>query len=277
METAEDAARRLTSAWDRPVRPFSTAAALIDWDEIDAVAICSPASRHHDHLILALNRGLHVLCEKPLVWSDHPDDVDHVARIIDCFWRGRRVLHCTTQWVEILDDLRDLRMGEPPEDSRCFEMELAPPLAGVAMLREAISHPASLLAAFGGSGCIEDAVARWSSNLDRVELRFTATRTKGPPIVAKISLAATSAQPRPAALVLDGRRIDREVVSIQPYRLRLRTAKQALEIDDPLRRSVGRFVKRCGLGYQSNFHDADHMLRTTMLTETLRMIAMRSA
>ncbi|MYG91443.1 MAG: Gfo/Idh/MocA family oxidoreductase [Acidimicrobiia bacterium] len=39
---------------------------LLPWDELDAVAVSSPHSFHHTHAMAALDRGLHVLCEKPL-------------------------------------------------------------------------------------------------------------------------------------------------------------------------------------------------------------------
>ena len=40
--------------------------ALLPWDELDAVVVSSPHSLHHEHAMAALDRGLHVMCEKPL-------------------------------------------------------------------------------------------------------------------------------------------------------------------------------------------------------------------
>ena len=39
---------------------------LLPWDELDAVVVSSPHSFHHAHAMAALDRGLHVMCEKPL-------------------------------------------------------------------------------------------------------------------------------------------------------------------------------------------------------------------
>ncbi len=39
---------------------------LLPWDELDAVVVSSPHRFHHHHAVAALNRGLHVMCEKPL-------------------------------------------------------------------------------------------------------------------------------------------------------------------------------------------------------------------
>ncbi len=38
----------------------------LPWDELDAVVVSSPHSFHHEHTVAALDRGLHVMCEKPL-------------------------------------------------------------------------------------------------------------------------------------------------------------------------------------------------------------------
>lgn len=39
---------------------------LLPWDELDAAVVSSPHGLHHEHATAALDRGLHVMCEKPL-------------------------------------------------------------------------------------------------------------------------------------------------------------------------------------------------------------------
>src|SRR4051794_18344115 len=48
--------------------PFATedAAELVALPDLDAVIVTSPHTLHHDHARLALQRGLHVMCDKPL-------------------------------------------------------------------------------------------------------------------------------------------------------------------------------------------------------------------
>jgi predicted dehydrogenase len=55
--------------------------------EIDAVSVCTPDETHADYIVAALNRGLHVLCEKPLT-----DSVDGVRRILEAESRSGKVL-----------------------------------------------------------------------------------------------------------------------------------------------------------------------------------------
>jgi predicted dehydrogenase len=45
---------------------YTDAAALVDLPDVDAVVVCSPTVRHRALVELAAERGLHVLCEKPI-------------------------------------------------------------------------------------------------------------------------------------------------------------------------------------------------------------------
>ena len=42
---------------------------MLDEMELDIVSICSPPWRHCEHLLAAVKAGVHVMCEKPLVWD----------------------------------------------------------------------------------------------------------------------------------------------------------------------------------------------------------------
>ena len=50
---------------------------LLDREALDFVDVCTPPSSHAPLILRALDRGLHVLCEKPLVSA--PDDLRRVA------------------------------------------------------------------------------------------------------------------------------------------------------------------------------------------------------
>lgn len=51
----------------------------LPWEELDAVVVSSPHSLHHQHTTAALDRGLHVMCEKPLAITA-ADAFDMVSR-----------------------------------------------------------------------------------------------------------------------------------------------------------------------------------------------------
>ncbi|MGH7276449.1 MAG: Gfo/Idh/MocA family protein [Candidatus Rokuibacteriota bacterium] len=68
-------------------------AALLAEPGLDFVDICTPPSSHAPLIRAALERGLHVLCEKPLVGS--PDELEPLARLAAA---GGRVLHTVHNW-----------------------------------------------------------------------------------------------------------------------------------------------------------------------------------
>ena len=74
-------------------RWFDTAEALLEQTGLDFVDICTPPSSHAGLIERALTRGLHVLCEKPLVSS--PAELDVVSRLAA---ERARVLHTVHNW-----------------------------------------------------------------------------------------------------------------------------------------------------------------------------------
>jgi predicted dehydrogenase len=54
---------------------------------LDAVLIASPDPLHHEQVLAALERGLHVFCEKPLCYA--PSDIDQIIAARD---RAKRIV-----------------------------------------------------------------------------------------------------------------------------------------------------------------------------------------
>src|SRR5262245_29787151 len=62
---------------------FATESAeeLVSQRDLDAVVVTSPHTLHHEHARLALERGLHVLCEKPMCTrADHARELARLAK-----------------------------------------------------------------------------------------------------------------------------------------------------------------------------------------------------
>lgn len=74
-------------------RWYDSAEALLADAELDFVDICTPPSSHAPLIRSALERGLHVLCEKPLVRS-----VDELAAVARLAAATGRVLHTVHNW-----------------------------------------------------------------------------------------------------------------------------------------------------------------------------------
>lgn len=56
-------------------RGYANLCDMLEREKPDAISVCSPHRLHADHCLEALSRGVHVLCEKPLVWFG-PDRLD---------------------------------------------------------------------------------------------------------------------------------------------------------------------------------------------------------
>src|SRR5208337_4010740 len=73
----------LKQVQDRFGFEFATESAeeLVKHPDVNAVIVTSPHTLHHEHARLALQRGLHVLCEKPMCTrADHAQELVGLAR-----------------------------------------------------------------------------------------------------------------------------------------------------------------------------------------------------
>ena len=86
-QRAEAAARLPGARW------YDSADELLAMEGLDFVDICTPPSSHAGLVTAALRRGLHVLCEKPLVCS--PGELTTVTQIAAA---TDRVLHTVHNW-----------------------------------------------------------------------------------------------------------------------------------------------------------------------------------
>ena len=88
------AERRAASAEALPrARWHDSVDALLDEARLDFVDICTPPSSHASLIRRALERGLHVLCEKPLVHT-----AAELASIAPLAVKSGRVLHTVHNW-----------------------------------------------------------------------------------------------------------------------------------------------------------------------------------
>ena len=65
----------------RPARAYTDWTAMLDDERLDALVVCSPHGTHAEVVLAALDRGLHVLVEKPLCIA--PDDAAAICRARD--------------------------------------------------------------------------------------------------------------------------------------------------------------------------------------------------
>jgi predicted dehydrogenase len=212
-------------------------------ERLDALAILSPAETHAAYLEAALAAGLHVLCEKPLVWG-RPDLAATTARLVDVFDRAGLLLWENCQWPYTLPAYEHLFPGalrRPPER---FFMLMQPTSAGVQAFADSLPHTLSLLQALvpGEDPTLVDprfAVVDPERGEQTVAFRYRTDRWSAR---VDVRLKPASAFPREAAFALDGRLARRRVES-ESYRLSFTSDDdRSVPLDDPMTLLIADFV-----------------------------------
>ena len=89
--------------------PFATedAAELVRRSDLDAVVVASPHTLHYEHARLALEHGLHVMCDKPMCTrGDHARELVRLAREKNCHllvpygWHYKPFVQTAKRWLD---------------------------------------------------------------------------------------------------------------------------------------------------------------------------------
>ena len=219
---------------------------------VDAVAICSPPETHFDYISAALERGLHVFCEKPMVWPRDNSSVALRKLIADLMLvvataRSRVVIHENTQWPYTLGEYRRMVGELDPSDIREFSCELAPSSGAPAeMIMECAPHANSLLLALGCSG-IENLSVAFRGPADNrpasIDIRFECRSPRNGKVDVHYHFDQCADQPRAAAYAVNNRWVRRRVAS-PDYQIFFCHEGREMRVVDPLERSVRDFVRK---------------------------------
>jgi predicted dehydrogenase len=84
-----------------------SAAELVDYPGLDAVVVSSPHTLHHEHARLALQRGLHVMCEKPMCTrGDHARELVELSKakglhlLVPYGWHYKPFVQQAKRWLD---------------------------------------------------------------------------------------------------------------------------------------------------------------------------------
>ena len=245
--TCAQAAEQLQqNAGVRP-RPYLETGAMLEAETLDALAICSPHETHADALELGLNRGLHTLCEKPLVWGE--DAAEKSVRLARAFADASLVLFENCQWPYTLPAFERLHPGVLDQPPRRFEMLLEPAGDGARMLGDSLPHPLSLLQRLAPADAPRLEAIRCESDApDAPRVRLCFTYVADDVLVeSEIKLHQKLTHPRENRLVIDGHAVQRCVAP--DYALAFADAGRRVKLDDPLTALVADFVGRARDGF----------------------------
>jgi len=241
-ESATSAARELAERFGIRARPHTSLEELLAKEPLDALAILSPAETHERYLRAALDSRLHVLCEKPLVWGA-ADFAQRGRELVDGFRARGLLLEENCQWPHVLDAFRALHPGWDGSPPRSYAMLLAPAARGLDALRDALSHPLSVLQVL----CPDPNPHLEAIRFERVSRKPETLRvgfvycTKDARVVCAVDLLADAQVPRPAALEIDGLRAERRI-RLPDYRMELADGERTVPLPDPLARHLAVFA-----------------------------------
>ena len=127
--SAAEAAAGLAARHGITATPYVDLERLLAEARLDALVVASPDATHRTYLERALEAGLHVLCEKPLVHGGS-DAVAAGERLLDAFAARGLCLAVNAQWRYALPAYLRLHPDVNPRAARSFRMELSPVALG---------------------------------------------------------------------------------------------------------------------------------------------------
>lgn len=213
--------------------------ALLATERPHALAICSPHATHAPMLEHAIERGLHVLCEKPFVWGEA-----FAARseaLVARFAERGLVLFENCQWPHTLPAFARLHPGALDAPPKAFNMLLEPAAGGRDMLADSLPYPLSLLQRLAPAKRPRaEAISITRQPAGLVALRFEYI-TPDARIAVAIDLQPSDRHPRRFRLDLDGRAAEREV-DPSDYSLRWVCGDRDVPLPDPMSALIAEFV-----------------------------------
>jgi len=149
---------------------------------LDVLSVCSPPAQHFRHVMMAARRGVHVLCEKPLVYDSaraHRLLLADAEELVDAVADADLVGATNTQYVAAVEPIRELLSGAGLEASTpryvFMQMESRGGPQGSEFEKiwvDLASHPISVILALAGPGEIIAGSTEATVEQRRCEARF---------------------------------------------------------------------------------------------------------
>ena len=212
-------------------RGYGDLSELIAREAPDALAILSPSETHERYLEAALEAGVHVLCDKPLLWNG-PGLARRASRLVERFAAASLLLRENCQWPYTLAAYRSLHPDTGPPAS--FAMRLSPySQVPRQMLGDALSHPLSLLQALTGTALARAEEIALTARPGEDQLRFS-YRMAAASVACEITLRSSDRLPREAGYAVNGRWAERRIRP-SDYAFTFIDGEREVPAPDPLR------------------------------------------
>lgn len=219
------------------VKPYHLLEELLRNENIDAVSICTPPEMHENQIRLCLNKGLHVMCEKPFVQTNN-NDYETARELLDLAEKNKKILTVNTQWATIVNYLKKYKnLDSLKRVSISMESEKR----GVDMLKDHLPHTNSVLIKLVPGGKAD----KIEFLLESDEAIIVGFEYKNQEKVCNVKYDFKSRTNRPGQIIfsLDEKSFKREIGS--GYRQSFVTDQSRFEIEDPLMLSIRMFLEAC--------------------------------
>ena len=154
----------------------------------DAVSVCTPHNLHYEHTMLALSYGVHVLCEKPMVWErtlSHDELMRQAHEMVNTAKDKKLLLAVNTQYAAVSERLRELyeRVRGSWEEPSTFEMHMEAKVigrdeSGADLWMDLSAHPISVLLRLFPSHELDDGTVETISFGSFIKVRFKLNPTE---------------------------------------------------------------------------------------------------
>jgi hypothetical protein len=208
---------------------------------VDAVSICTPPELHHDQIQAVADRGLPMLCEKPLFWR--PDaSRETVERDLAGLTARRDLrLRVNTSNVSFVDAVRDRMPPDTSVQTFDFWFHTAGPYRGRDIAVDLMPHAFSLLRRLSGT----QPIAHFHANErdDWFACRFMYGST-----MASFDLREGQPGPSTLSFAINGHEFQRVQHGAGPtYRVHLHDVSTGddIPVDDPFRSCIAGFIRDC--------------------------------
>ncbi|MCJ7640862.1 MAG: Gfo/Idh/MocA family oxidoreductase [Desulfobacterales bacterium] len=264
LGTTEETSRLASLALEKygiRATPYTRFDEMVEHERPDAAVIASPSSTHFDYLVQSIELGLHVFCEKPLIW---PIEAQKMKRIEAMFVKAREkglTIAMNTQWPFAMKDYEKLCGKVAPEESDHFFIWLSPLSPGKEMIPESIPHALSLLWFHLGEGTLANLGCEWGDPGDLVVCFRYVTGTH--PCEVVIKLVRKEKQPREFQFGFNHKIVTRKL-DLRNYDIYFDYGDRRLKIEDPLKRSVIHYIQAAKERKES-FMGSAHILKSLSL------------
>jgi hypothetical protein len=272
IETGAIAAAEVARLSGETPQTFIDPSEMLQATRPDIAAILSPPESHEMQLVSTLDSGCHVICEKPLIWGGEPTE-PRVAEFVDRFGRAGRVLSENCQWPEVLPSFARLHPGVAAQ-ARDLTLVLSPQEAGVAALRDCLSHLLSLAQAIQTDPHSVVGLPTFQQDSRGIDVTFAyGAPTRELRVTGKFK--TSDRRPRLAALAINGHWAHRQIDPAS-YAMSLSDGEHAVTLEDPMTVWLGRIVEtiRAAQGGQSTQPDQTLITRARAIDSVMAAYTM---